>query len=242
MRIRNLLPVVAAATAVPFAAAQSATLALEAPATSVAPGGSVTVTATVTFDTGSASPGVFGSAGLYGFGGDVSASGSASGNVAGSTPAVSGQFTFGTVANVSAAPGVVRAAAGRGLAGGLSGGQTAVFSFDLAADVAASGEVTLDYAGAVVLVLDDSLVTFSTNPGPNQSSLTVTPLTLTVGSAGCSDADTVEPFGTLDIDDVLAFLNGFATQDPVADIAPPTGVFDIDDVLAFLNAFAAGCP
>lgn len=55
-------------------------------------------------------------------------------------------------------------------------------------------------------------------------------------------ADIARPYGTLDIDDVLTFLNGFAAQDPIADVAPPAGVWDIDDVLFFLNSFAAGCP
>lgn len=55
-------------------------------------------------------------------------------------------------------------------------------------------------------------------------------------------ADVAEPFGTLDIDDVLTFLNAFAAGEALADVAPPTGSFDIDDVLTFLAAFGAGCP
>lgn len=62
------------------------------------------------------------------------------------------------------------------------------------------------------------------------------------GTANCNAADIAEPLGTLDIDDVLAFLNAFAAGQPAADIAAPSGTLDIDDVLAFLNAFAAGCP
>lgn len=61
-------------------------------------------------------------------------------------------------------------------------------------------------------------------------------------SQQCNAADVTEPFGTLDIDDVLGFLNAFAAGDPIADLAAPQGTLDIDDVLAFLNAFAAGCP
>lgn len=55
-------------------------------------------------------------------------------------------------------------------------------------------------------------------------------------------ADLAPPTGVLNIDDVLAFLDGFAASDPIADLAAPAGVFDIDDVLAFLDSFAAGCP
>lgn len=58
--------------------------------------------------------------------------------------------------------------------------------------------------------------------------------------AGCPADLTGE--GDLNIDDVLAFVDGFATMDPVADFAPPAGVFNIDDVIAYLDAFAAGCP
>lgn len=62
------------------------------------------------------------------------------------------------------------------------------------------------------------------------------------GPDGCSPADLAEPFGTLDIDDVLSFLNGFSSGDPSADLAAPFGEFNIDDVLTFLSAFSAGCP
>lgn len=48
--------------------------------------------------------------------------------------------------------------------------------------------------------------------------------------------------GDLNIDDVLAFVDAFATSDPAADFAAPAGVFNIDDVLVYLDAFAAGCP
>ncbi len=59
---------------------------------------------------------------------------------------------------------------------------------------------------------------------------------------GCNNADLAVPFGTLDFDDVLAFLTAFGTMGPAADLAPPMGVFDFDDVLAFLGAFGSGCP
>ena len=60
--------------------------------------------------------------------------------------------------------------------------------------------------------------------------------------APCTGADLTAPRGDLNIDDVLAFLDAFAIQDPAADLAEPIGTFNIDDVLAFLASFAAGCP
>lgn len=62
-----------------------------------------------------------------------------------------------------------------------------------------------------------------------------------IESPSCSPADLAVPYGTLDFDDVLAFLVGFAEMSPVSDLAPPQGTFDFDDILAFLTAFGAGC-
>lgn len=62
-----------------------------------------------------------------------------------------------------------------------------------------------------------------------------------VRTLGCP-ADLAAPFGELNIDDVLAFVNAFAAGSPVAELTGPAGELDIDDVLAFLDAFAAGCP
>lgn len=64
---------------------------------------------------------------------------------------------------------------------------------------------------------------------------------ITLIDGGCNEADLAPPYGTLDFDDVLAFLTAFGAMQPAADLAPPTGVFDFDDVLAFLTAFGGGC-
>ncbi len=64
----------------------------------------------------------------------------------------------------------------------------------------------------------------------------------TCPSLGCNAADLVEPFGTLDFSDVLAFLTAFGAGDPGADLAPPFGTLYFSDVLTFLTAFGAGCP
>ena len=47
--------------------------------------------------------------------------------------------------------------------------------------------------------------------------------------------------GILDFFDVSAFLQAFATADPIADFTDD-GIFDFFDISAFLSAFAAGCP
>ncbi len=65
---------------------------------------------------------------------------------------------------------------------------------------------------------------------------------VTLIDGGCNEADLAPPAGSLDFDDVLAFLTAFGAQQPAADLAIPTGVFNFDDVLTFLTAFGSGCP
>ncbi len=59
---------------------------------------------------------------------------------------------------------------------------------------------------------------------------------------GCSPADLAEPFGTIDLFDLLAFLDAYGAQAPGADLAEPFGTVDLFDLLAYLDAYAAGCP
>jgi hypothetical protein len=58
----------------------------------------------------------------------------------------------------------------------------------------------------------------------------------------CNAADLAEPFGMLDLADIVAFIMAFETQDPAADLAEPFGAFDQADITAFVGAFVAGCP
>ncbi|USN98880.1 MAG: hypothetical protein H6810_12105 [Phycisphaeraceae bacterium] len=58
----------------------------------------------------------------------------------------------------------------------------------------------------------------------------------------CNTADFAEPFGLLDLADVLAFVVAFQAGDPAADLGEPLGLFDLADVLAFVVQFNAGCP
>ena len=80
--------------------------------------------------------------------------------------------------------------------------------------------------------------------GTNADSVTQSDLDVWTAEFGpdvCNVADIAEPFGVLDIDDVLAFLGAFAAGGSAADLAPPAGILNIDDVLTFLGAFATGC-
>ncbi|HHN78644.1 MAG TPA: hypothetical protein ENK11_08245 [Phycisphaerales bacterium] len=66
-------------------------------------------------------------------------------------------------------------------------------------------------------------------------------ITVTTGPAGCNPADLTEPFGVLDLADVQAFIAGFTSADPLADLNGD-GVLDLQDVQAFVASFTAGCP
>lgn len=62
------------------------------------------------------------------------------------------------------------------------------------------------------------------------------------GPTACNASDTAEPFGTLDLADVNAFVAAFSSQDAAADLASPSGIFDLADIQAFVSGFNAGCP
>ena len=59
---------------------------------------------------------------------------------------------------------------------------------------------------------------------------------------GCSDADLVEPFGSLNFFDLAAFIDLYSARDPAADLAAPFGVFNFFDVSAYIGLYNAGCP
>ena len=60
-------------------------------------------------------------------------------------------------------------------------------------------------------------------------------------AAGCNAADFAEPFGTLDLADLSAFIVAFTTGDASADLTGD-GLVDLADIQAFITAFTAGCP
>ena len=230
------------ALAASLAAGQSASVTVSASDTTVAPGGSITVSIQSDFDTNGAGSGLFGASGFFGFGGTVSATGAAAGDFTASMATLNGDLAFGPVASVGSGAQLATAAAGRGLAGGLATnpGDLLTFTVDVDAN-APTGDVTLDFSGAVVLVEGSNLVTYATDPGLNQQSLTVNSLTITVNAGGCNDADIAMPFGILDLGDIGAFVGGFTSQDPIADI-DGNEIFDLGDIGAFVSAFTAGCP
>ncbi|MEM1184685.1 MAG: GC-type dockerin domain-anchored protein [Planctomycetota bacterium] len=226
------------------ASAQSASVSFGASATTAAPGDTITVTLSVDPDTGGAGSGVFGPAGLYGFGGDVVLSGDAAGDVTSSSPAILAALASGATTSTAATPNVVRAGAGRGLDDALPAQITDLLSFDLTIDAGAADGQTFDigFDGAIVLVENDSLETYATVPGINQNMLTASALTVTIGSGGCNAADIADPAGILDLSDIDAFIAAFLTSDSAADIAAPFGVVDLSDIDTFIALFFAGCP
>ncbi len=59
---------------------------------------------------------------------------------------------------------------------------------------------------------------------------------------GCNDCPAdLTGDGSLDISDVVAFLEAYTTGNLIADLTS-NGVIDISDVIAFLNSYNAGCP
>jgi hypothetical protein len=57
----------------------------------------------------------------------------------------------------------------------------------------------------------------------------------------CNAADLAEPFGTLDLADIGAFVTAFTAQQPAGDVNND-GVWDLGDIGVFVGAFNAGCP
>ena len=64
---------------------------------------------------------------------------------------------------------------------------------------------------------------------------------LFAGAGPCNTADVAEPFGLLDLSDISAFVTGFTTSDPIADL-DGNGLYDLNDIGTFIGAFTAGCP
>ncbi|USN98045.1 MAG: hypothetical protein H6810_07590 [Phycisphaeraceae bacterium] len=240
MRYASLTAAVVAGLAC-GASAQSASVTVSSSGANVAPGGTVTITVASNYDTAGAGGGLFGAAGFYGFGGNVTVSGDAA--VTATVPAINANLTFGAVTTNAASPDLVRAAAGRGFDGGLAANPATMMTFDVTADAGATAgqTFTLDFAGAVVLVLNSNLTTYSTSPGLNQAMLTTNSVTVTVGAAGCNPADIAEPYGLLDLGDITGFISAFTTQNPLGDI-DNNGLFDLTDINLFVTNFLAGCP
>lgn len=116
---------------------------------------------------------------------------------------------------------------------GLGTDGYATFFWPIADDGALDGEVYF-----MQWFVDDP------NAAGGQSRSRAARVELLCGNGVCATACPADLTGEgdLNIDDVIVFLDAFATSNPAADFSGPDGVFNIDDVLAFLDAFALGCP
>ena len=128
------------------------------------------------------------------------------------------------------------------------GGEFQFFTFSdpaLAADVQSFVDGTLDNFGWLIRGREGgssrSAKRFESKDSPNAEFHPRLTVVFSAGG-GCTDADLVEPFGVLDLDDLQAFVDGFIAGDPIADITPPQGIFDLADIQAFIASFNAGCP
>ena len=100
----------AGALAGSIALAQSAEVAISVDNMNPAPGDTVNVTVSAVFDTAGAGAGVFGNAGLYGFGGDVDGTGTAAATSAGNT--INALLTSGATTGTNSGASAERVGAG----------------------------------------------------------------------------------------------------------------------------------
>jgi hypothetical protein len=113
-------------------------------------------------------------------------------------------------------------------------------SFELPAGLAdAPFEVGVGYA-AVLGVFEPVHVSGPTLDLASTAGILISVASGTFAPTVCL-ADLAEPFGLLDLADIVAFVGAFGTQDPAADF-DGNGLFDLADIIAFVDAFAAGCP
>jgi hypothetical protein len=81
-----------------------------------------------------------------------------------------------------------------------------------------------------------SLALFAPGAGFNVSALVVAP-----ASASACPADLAAPFGTLNVFDLMAYIDLYNAQDPAADLVSPFGTFNIFDIAEFVNLYNDGC-
>lgn len=121
-----------------------------------------------------------------------------------------------------------------------AGGSMGVFEFTLTPGTAGEGPIGATFR----IASNDEL--FDLNP-----TITVT-ATLVSGACNVADLSRTPPvageFGSLDGNDIAAFVSGFIAGEDFADLSdtPPGsgafGTFDGNDIAAFVSAFLAGCP
>ncbi len=81
-----------------------------------------------------------------------------------------------------------------------------------------------------------SLALFAPGTGFNVNALVVAP-----ASASACPADLAAPFGTLNVFDLMAYIDLYNAQDPAADLVSPFGTFNIFDIAEFVNLYNDGC-
>lgn len=67
-------------------------------------------------------------------------------------------------------------------------------------------------------------------------------LPLVPADPGCSPADLAEPFGTVNVFDLFAYLGLYNAGDPAADLAEPFASINVFDLFAYLGVYNEGCP
>ena len=77
--------------------------------------------------------------------------------------------------------------------------------------------------------------------GPD-APLTGSVLALSLASDGGCPADLAEPFGTLNVFDIQAYLGLYNAGDAEADLSAPFGALNIFDLQTYIGLYNAGCP
>lgn len=251
------------------AGAQSASVQFLSPAQTVAPGAAFPVDLTASYVTGAAQAGFFGAPGFYGFGGDIVVDSGPAGSVQVISTEINPDLFSGQFLEFGNPPLLFRSAAGRGLESALDEIASPAVAFELFVQPGTpDGPLTLRFDGTVVLSLGDDLVTYSTMPGVNQSTLDDITFTIeivtpppcvadltTTGATLAGQPGFGVPDGAADLDDLGFFLNAWLALEPVADFTTtgatlegqpgfgaPDGAVDLDDLGYFLNFWLSGCP
>ena len=94
---------------------------------------------------------------------------------------------------------------------------------------------------AADLVTGDATLACSVTPSDGRLSAPPASVSAWVEGFPCNTADLRTPFGTLDLGDIAAFVNGFNEPFTFADLNDD-GRYDLDDIVVFVTAFTAGCP
>lgn len=222
-------------------AGQSATVYFDITDATLAPGETTEVRVMASYNLAGETAGLFGTPGLFGFGGDIAVTGDAAPDVSLDARSINPLLTSGATLGTIVGSEISRIGAGRGLDGGVGDNPAELFRFDITADAdAEAGGLSLSFSGAVVLALNNRLDSHATAPGVNQSTLSVTAGSIQI-AAGCNAADIAPPFGVLDLSDISLFINSFVTTQPPGDI-DGNGVWDLTDINLFIVTFTTGCP